>query len=92
MSDKIESIMHNFDFEYVHKAMVALNWEWGLNPHIPSIEELKETAISLLRYSLQSGTRCSTGGFEAMYYKEKDLLGLSFIIEEVDAQEKHFLR
>ena len=88
MKEKIEQIMENFDFEKVHKAMVALELEWyfGLDgSRIPSVEELKKKAGELLSnvddlicgdYAVSS----FYGGFEAKY--DDGCLSLSFIVEE----------
>ena len=88
MKEKIEQIMDNFDFEKVHKAMVALEWEWyfGLDgSRIPSVGALKKRAGELL--SNVDDLICegdtitsSSGGFEAKYVD--GCLSLSFIVEE----------
>lgn len=49
MSKQIKRIMKHFEFEKVHKCMVALNWEWGFKGSgVPSIEQLREKAESML--------------------------------------------
>jgi len=88
MKEKIEQIMENFDFEKVHKVMVALGWEWYLGrggSGIPSVKSLKERAGELL--SNVDDLICegdtitsSSGGFEAKY--ADGCLSLSFIVEE----------
>ena len=88
MKEKIEQLMENFDFENVHKVMVALEWEWCFGhggSGIPSVESLKEKAMELLSnvddlmYE-DNEIVCSTGGFEAKYHN--GCLSLSFIVEE----------
>ena len=88
MKEKVEQIMENFDFEKVHRVMVALEWEWYFGrggSGIPSVKSLKERAGELL--SNVGDLICegdtitsSSGGFEA---KNADgCLSLSFIVEE----------
>ena len=67
-----------YDFERVHKAMEALNWEWSSSLNrVPSIDEIKEHAVNLLISCYQQSEKnkedciMATGGFEAYsYYKE----------------------
>lgn len=83
MEEKIEQIMENFDFEKVHKVMVALEWEWHFGhgcSGIPSVHTLKEEASRLLSDAWMIKTTVSTGGFSAVY--NDGCLSLSFIVEE----------
>ena len=88
MKEKIEQIMENFDFENVHKVMVALGWGWSFGrggSGIPSVESLKERAMVLLSnvedLICEGATiTSSSGGFEAKYHD--GCLSLSFIVEE----------
>lgn len=57
-----------FDFEQVHKAMVALEWRWA-DPHvagdnIPDIAAIKRTAAQLLRRLGPDVDYTAIGGFE----------------------------
>jgi hypothetical protein len=87
MKEKIEQIMENFDFEKVHKVMVALDWSSVRGDRrIPSVEVLKEEARELLfraeRLICEGGGTVTSfaGGFEAKYCS--GYLSLSFIVEE----------
>lgn len=83
MEEKIEQIMENFDFEKVHKVMVALEWEWHFGrgaSGIPSVYTLKEEASRLLSDAWMTKTTVSTGGFSAVY--DDCYITLSFIVEE----------
>ena len=92
LRNKIDDIMENFDFERVHKVMDVIGWRWvfALNG-IPSVEELKKTAKTLLVSACKEKTTVSTGGFKAIYEEsskwddddDKDpYVGLEFILEE----------
>ena len=53
MEKKISKILDNFDFERVHKAMIALEWNWYLGMGgfgIPPVGALQKTAMELLSY------------------------------------------
>ena len=74
----IRDIMDEFDFDKVYEAMDALDWKW--RGQTPSIEDLRETAESLLRGAAKSrlgdfkdthhdvAIINGTGGFEAKAY------------------------
>jgi hypothetical protein len=87
--EHIKTIIENFNFEKVHKVMTMLNWEWFNNDGmgVPTIDQLKDTAISLLNDVFEFETRdyeyCSSGGFKATRYD--DYLELSFYISEYES-------
>jgi hypothetical protein len=81
----IDEIMDEFNFARVHKAMVALDWKWASSKsYIPSMDDLRETAESLLRGAAESrlgdykgehwelGIINGTGGFQATAYCDED--------------------
>jgi len=67
----VKEIFESFNFENVHKAMVATNWTWVLgtdengndNEGIPSLQTIKNHALNLLKQSYDLGQQISTGGF-----------------------------
>ena len=77
----IDCIMNRFDFEVVKKYMDSTNWKWS-NDRVPTLSELKSTALILLMNvkNGDSGDSSSTGGFIAM--KRSDFLELYFSISE----------
>lgn len=62
-----------FDFEKVHKAMIATEWNWHLgidsmgqeNLGIPNLNTIKNHAYALLKNAYDKGGIHSTGGFTA---------------------------
>jgi hypothetical protein len=80
--DKIDEIMDRFDFDRVHKAMVALNWKWvgAGTSEVPSKYDLKRQARRLLNGAYE--TMCqedsdgrgylATGGFVATFELNKN--------------------
>lgn len=83
MEEKIIDILDNFDFERVHKAMIALEWNWYLGiggEGIPSVGALHKAAMRLLSEAWTKKTTFSSGGFSAEY-DDGDLI-LRFILEE----------
>lgn len=73
--EQINNIMDCFDFDKVHKAMVALDWKWGMHGgfHIPAQRELRKRAREILRETFDKleeaedsrSFTIETGGFEA---------------------------
>ena len=80
---QIKDILENFDFEYVRKSMVSLDWKWVTSDlkskYIPDIQELKETAKLCLEHAIES-TFSQTGGFLAANCS--GVLNLYFVLEE----------
>jgi hypothetical protein len=82
VDDMIREIMNEFDFDKVYEAMDALDWKW--RGQTPSIEDLRETAESLLRGAVKSrlgdfkdihhdvAIINGTGGFEAKAFCDED--------------------
>lgn len=92
--DMINEVMDKFNFERVHLAMKALNWEWiDLNTNqmsVPSITQLRKAARKLLNKA--TSHHCvGSGGFEAKYYPPVDddpeYFTLKFVLHEADSYD-----
>ncbi len=84
MNEQIEEVLDAFDFDYVKKIMMFLDWKWGAgaDAYIPSYNELRRTAKQLLEDTYLQG-RCVTGGLEA---EDSDgILRLVFIVTQSEA-------
>lgn len=88
--EAIAEIMRKFDFEAVHQYMQARNWTW-FSTGVPSVEELKRTALGLLSDAVNSDhpdhARNAVGGFEARvdaWDGHQPSLTLSFIPFEAE--------
>jgi len=85
----IETVMENFDFERVHKAMEAVGWSYFSAEGTPEIASLKQTARKLLQDVADDRriTEAATGGFSAERSTEGEfkLFRLSFSVEERQA-------
>lgn len=88
----IDEIMDNFDFEKVHKTMVALDWTWVVSLEdnlfeIPDKQAIMKEARRIMRQCLETcteeGTGVGTGGFTAMFHG--DGLTLRFVVEDYGA-------
>lgn len=67
---RIREVNGRFDFDKVHKVMVALNLGWNIGDRscVPTVEELKSLAEDLLTTAITIGYGCgsiSRGGFVA---------------------------
>lgn len=88
----IEDVIDAFNFETVHVAMTALDWQWqttaGNGHEVPSITRLKAMARHLLRESINNKVVAS-GGFEARYFPkvddEPEQFTLQFILASADS-------
>jgi hypothetical protein len=73
----IDDIIDEFNFEKVHKAMIALDWKWAipqttdyngpLKLQVPTLNRLKEFARYQLISSIKTGLY-SSGGLKAEYF------------------------
>jgi hypothetical protein len=78
-----KEIFENFDWERVHKAMIATNWVWSFgkdNYGIPDVNTIKKHAYTYLKEAFEKQSQVSTGGFTAKY--EDGNLSLAFTLEE----------
>ena len=65
MMQSIIDIIERFDFDKVHKYMTDIDWQWR-GEGVPSVNELKRTAINLLVEAVEDKTEVTsvgTGGF-----------------------------
>ena len=83
----ITDILISFDFEGVHNLMKKIKWSWVSTDGVPSIIELKEMAVKLLREAIENGEKnkdyyeVATGGLVAEYFYNEGELRLSFVID-----------
>ena len=69
----IDRTMKWFDFEVVHKTMVALDWKWSDYQRVPTIEEIKEHARKMMEEVVEEKCKSwSSGGFKVTYKEEND--------------------
>ena len=74
----IEECMDWFDFDRVHKAMVLLDWKWGMDDkaEVPDLPRLRKTAREYIRAAIEQCTgknaTVGCGGFEATAHRDAD--------------------
>ena len=86
--DMLDEIMDYFDFEKVHKCMVALDWVWH-DTGIPEVADIRKMARTLLRCCIETKTKCNaTSGLKASIDRKKGVLSLEFIVTEWDAYKE----
>jgi hypothetical protein len=74
----IEECMDWFEFERVHKAMVLLDWKWGMDDEaaVPDLPEIRKAARKFIRAAIEQCTgkkfTVGSGGFEATAYRDPD--------------------
>ena len=82
IDEMVKEVIEEFDFTKVILTMRALNWTWGMNTTVPSMEDLKRTAEYLLRGSIDGAIKAkglrewegymnATGGFKATAYRNR---------------------
>lgn len=85
---QVLSFIEWFDFDQVHKTMVALNWRWATvaGPDgVPDLGEIKRTAVQLLYRLDPDCDHVSTGGFEVR--RHKGTVTLNFIVSSWEEYE-----
>jgi hypothetical protein len=90
----IMEVLSNFEFDRVHKTMVALNWQYAdknleSSDGIPDVLYLRASAKKLLKQAIsecrEEGYRSltiATGGLEAYFSEEDYLLNLKFVVSD----------
>ncbi len=88
MDSKIEKIISEFDFQKVHGIMGLLDWKYFDSEKTPTVEKLKDTAITVLKQALVNAdkhSRVACGGFIAtkVFYfgTGNSVLHLDFVVE-----------
>ena len=88
---QVDDLIEIFDFFAVQDFMQRVDWAWAdfsvstqeiVGAHIPTVEELKDTARLLLQTALDEKTECETGGLRAEYLKGN--LRLSFVARDLE--------
>jgi hypothetical protein len=90
----IDEIIGKFNFERVHIAMSALDWQWatteGNGYAVPTLPRLKAMARVLLRECIDE-KQVGSGGFVATYHpKDEDTaeyLDLKFVLHHADSYD-----
>jgi hypothetical protein len=90
----IDEIIDKFNFERVHIAMTALDWQWattdGIGRSVPTLPRLKAKARVLLRECIDD-TQVSSGGFIATYHPKDEItseyLDLKFVLDHADSYD-----
>lgn len=67
----VKEIFESFNFENIHKAMVATKWSWYLgkdendneNHGTPTLDTIKRHSLILLKKAYDEEKQISTGGF-----------------------------
>lgn len=87
----IETILDEFDFHKVQKAMEALDWTWASSAGVPAIGELRRCARRLLKYATDADIAVpeymtGTGGFEVSRHlypgDAKRYYSLKFVVSD----------
>jgi len=97
VNDEIDYILETFNFERVHVAMLALDWQWRHPDAVPTIARLKQRAKFLLDSAYKEKITIATGGLQATYHppiKDSSLLidsgpilSLSFVLTETNSED-----
>lgn len=82
----IDEILDEFDFERVHRAMIALQWSYHNTEGTPHIGDLRRLARSLLKQVVEAKgiQSVASGGFTA--YMHSGLLGLRFEVTQFEVE------
>lgn len=91
----IQEVLDNFDFIKCWLTMRHLNWTWGLQSQIPSIDDLKESATARMKEAIKiakggesakSTYFVSSGGLKASAWRNKfyhiEGLQLEFVLTD----------
>ena len=95
-----EEILNEFDFPRVILTMKALNWTWGMQPSVPSIDELKRSSERLIDGAVKGAIASkklsegeayiyASGGFKVSAYRNRfkaiTAIQLEFIVTSYES-------
>jgi hypothetical protein len=87
---RYEKLKKDFDFERVHKTMLALDWRWQGSPTSPTVDEMKnwldKLFLSMLKEYKHGIVGMKSGGFTLSVDKKAHVI-ISFIVEEACSGE-----
>jgi hypothetical protein len=94
----IEEIIDNFDFKTCEVVMNALNWTWGFEEQVPTIQMLEKSAVERLKSAMELAKQekrpnttyfTSSGGLKANAwinrYGHIEGVRLEFVLTEWDS-------
>jgi hypothetical protein len=84
--DLVQKVLAGFDFERIHKIMVAVDWKWSLGSgpdscRVPDLEDLRSQAERLLCAAVRDADTISSGGFKAAFTVSHGRAILSLVFE-----------
>lgn len=82
----VQRVLAGFNFEKIHKIMVAVDWKWSVGPgpdgcRVPDLEDLRSQAERLLYAAVRDSDTVSSGGFKAAYSARHERARLSLVFE-----------
>ena len=93
--DMISEILENFDFEKVRQTMEFLDWRWGLDSRVVSVDMLRRAAIVRMEDAMQMAKKglrinmtyfSSSGGLKACAWRNRfghiEAISLEFILSD----------
>jgi hypothetical protein len=83
IEDQIDEIIEYFEWDKVHKAMIALDWKWHKDggEEVPTLGRIINRAKSLLKDAYSRKSTNGTVGFYATYHPEENYFELIFQLE-----------
>ena len=94
----IQNILDNFDFEKCHQTMKFLNWKWGFENMVPTVNMLRTSAVERLRDAMDYAKKAkcpkstyfsSSGGFKGNAwinrYGQIEGIRLEFVLTDWDS-------
>lgn len=83
----IREVIKQFDFDKVVRVMKFLGWTYRHEPETPTVEELKQMAVTYLN-EIADGKSASIlcGGFNYYYDEKDDILGMEFTLESMTTE------
>lgn len=84
--------LNNMNFEKIEQVMNFLDWGWGKDLSVPSIDEMKDTCDELFMVVLQDHVKegkrssASTGGFKVEVWENS--VSIEFVLDEASDLEE----
>lgn len=88
---RMEGLIEQLNFYEIHRVMTQLNWVWSIEGtlRVPTIPELKQTVMELMKEVDKENGYISTGGF-IVQTSGNGKLSVAFAIEDEREPEDHW--
>ena len=85
IQNQMDEVMDWFDFEKVHRCMVALNWTW-YDVGVPDVPTMRKKVREYMVDAYRVNGAVGSGGFEVEYNEDTKSFKVRFVVADWDTE------